>query len=494
MRVATKEIIKKIDAYCVKKLGIPMCILMENAAIKVLKNIKEFNDFTLVCGAGNNGGDCLALARHLIALDKKVKVFVLGEVCKMSESTYTNLQILKNMKAHIIYITEESTLKELTSAVNESSITIDGIFGTGVSREVTGIYKRAIEIINENSKFTVAIDIPSGIDADSGKVLGEAVISNKTVSFGFYKEGFFNYGAQKYLGQIIIENIGIPKEAIEAYDNKTFITHRTFAAENIIKREKQSHKGDFGRVTIFAGSKGFTGAAYICTKAAVKTGAGLVTLCCPEDTLDILGNKLTEAMTLSFNNRQKLTSSNVIAIGPGMGNNKNTYDILEEVISNSSCPLVIDADGLNVLSDNLNLLKNKRCEIVITPHPKELERLTKISSSYINDNRIKIAKEFAKEHNVIVLLKGYYTVITDGDATFINSTGNSAMASGGMGDCLTGIIAALIAEGVKPLKAAALGAYIHGYAGDKLSSERYSVSATEVINEIPFTMKELLVN
>jgi hydroxyethylthiazole kinase-like uncharacterized protein yjeF len=271
--------------------------------------------------------------------------------------------------------------------------------------------------------------------------------------------------------------------------------------ENIVKnllkvRDDEAYKGDFGQVLVIAGSRGYSGAAFLAAQAAVRSGAGLVTLCTPKELQDIMSIKLTEAMTITYEDTDKINNivakSDVIAIGPGMGNSRLTYNILSETILKSDCPLVIDADGLNVLQGNLDILQCKNNKIILTPHYGEMARLTGLSIEEIKEDKVKIAKDFARSNEVILLLKGYRTIVTDGDDVFINTTGNSAMASGGMGDTLTGVIASFIAQGYEPLEATYLAAYIHGYCGDKLAENMFCVNATHIIQELPFIIKDLL--
>jgi hydroxyethylthiazole kinase-like uncharacterized protein yjeF len=498
MKFSSSEDIKKIENYCISNLGISELLLMENAAIKVLNNVNLQNNesFVLVCGSGNNGGDGFAVARHLFALDKKVQVFFVGNLDKMSKGCEINYKILKNMGIKVSNIIASEDMEDFKLGVLSADVVIDSILGTGLKREITGIYALVISIINENSKYIVSIDVPTGIDSNNGNVLGTSVMSNRTVTFQLYKKGFFKYGSDKYTGDIVVENIGIPKAVIDRFVVEQLILDRNFVRKNIKVREKYGHKGDFGRVLIFAGTYDYAGAAYICTEGAIKTGAGLVTLCCPKDILEILRGKLTEAMTVSLDNKEKvnmlLEKTNVIALGPGMGNTEETFKLVSDVVKTAQCPIVLDADAINALSKDLTMLNSKKNEIVLTPHLGEMSRLTGFSIDYINNNRITVAKEFAKEHGVTLLLKGYNTVITNGEIIYVNPTGNSAMASGGMGDCLTGIISALIAEGLEPIKAASVGAYIHGSCGEKLSEKMFSVNVTELLKEIPYVIKEII--
>lgn len=496
MKIATSQIMRSIDKYCIDVLGIPGIVLMENAALKVIKNIPENNEnFVIVCSSGNNGGDGFAVARHLLNRGNNVEIFSLGSEGNMSADTLVNLNIIRNMGVKIIEVNNNEDLEILRESIIHCEMTIDAIFGTGLSREVEGIYSLAITIINENSKYILSIDVPSGFECNSGKVMGNCIKSNKTVTFELYKKGFLGYDTDSFTGEIVIEGIGIPRSVVDKFHEDEYIMDIDFIKGLLKKRNKYSHKGDYGRTLILAGSLGFTGAAYISTQAAVRSGAGLVTLCCDSSIQYILSGKLVEAMTASTNDEKRLdsliTNSNCIAIGPGLGNNQSTLSLLRKILLNSKCPVVIDSDGLNVLEGNLEILKNRSCPIVLTPHMGEMARISGFSIDEINENKIDIAKEFAKKHGVVLLLKGFNTIITDGKTLQINPTGSSAMASGGMGDCLTGIIASFISQGYDILTAACAAAYVHGYSGDKLSKKMFCVNANHILEELPSIIKEI---
>jgi len=496
MKIGTTQIMRSMDRFCIDVLGIPGIVLMENAALKVMKNIPEnIKKIVIVCSSGNNGGDGFAVARHLFNRGNHVEIFSLGLEENMSADTMVNLNIIRNMGVKIIKVNNNEDLEILRGSIIHCDITIDAIFGTGLSREVKGIYSLAITTINENSKYILSIDVPSGFECNSGKVMGNCIKSNKTVTFELYKKGFLGYDADFLTGEIVIEKIGIPKSVVDKFHENEYLMDINFIKELIKKRNKYSHKGDYGRTLILAGSPGFTGAAYISTQAAVRSGAGLVTLCCDSSIQDILSGKLVEAMIASTNDEKRLdsliTKSNCIAIGPGLGNNHVTLNLLEKVLLNSKSFIVIDSDGLNVLEGNLEMLKNRKCQIVLTPHMGEMARISGFSIDEINENKIDIAKEFAKEHDIVLLLKGFNTIITDGKTVQINPTGSSAMASGGMGDCLTGIIASLISQGYDIFTAACVGAYVHGYCGDKLSKKMFCVNANHILEALPSIIKEI---
>lgn len=498
LKIASEHTMRAVDNYCIEVLGIPGIVLMENAALKLVRNLEleKYNSYAVVCGKGNNGGDGFAAARHLVVIGKKVEVFLVGLEEGMSQDCRTNYNILKNMGIRINKIKNVEDVAEFRNSIENSEVVVDAIFGTGLSKNVEGIYDLVISIINENSSNIIAVDVPSGFNGAAGKVMGNCIRANKTITFELYKKGFLSYGSHKYTGDIIVEDIGIPSSAIDRFHENEFIVDETIIKSRLKVRDRYAHKGDYGRVFIAAGSKGYTGAAYIAAEAAVRSGAGLVTLCCSEEIQPILSFKLTEAMTVGIGEANRINSMlegcSSIAAGPGMGNNESTSEFIKFILEKAECPVVLDADGINILKDRLSLLDKAKNKVIITPHPGEMSRITGLSVEYIQENRIETAREFAKRHKVIVILKGYNTVITDGETVLINPTGNSSMASGGMGDCLTGIIASFIGQGYKPMEAALLAVYIHGCCGDKLSKDMFCVSATSVLNSLPYVIKDLL--
>lgn len=500
MRIGTSASTKRLDQACVDEYKIPLIVMMENAVLSAFKHLDTniYKKYVIVSGVGNNGGDGLGIARQLKAINKEVKVFIVGNIDKLTPCSKTNFEIIKalNMEYHIIRTNEEKSveLENLRQSIKESNVVIDCIFGTGLEREVKGIFKDVIEIINKNKNLVYSIDVPSGINATNGEILGTCIKADKTISFEFYKRGFLRYETKKYIGEVIVEHIGISEEILNKYDDKEYFTNMDFVRKNIKDRNKFNFKSDFGKVSIFAGSKGFTGAAYLSTQSAVKAGSGLVTLICDEDIQKILSCKFSEAMTANYSEEERIEklikTSDVIGFGCGMGDNEITFSRLKSILKNADCPIVIDADGLNVLKNNISILKENQNNIVITPHLGEMSKLTGKSIKYIRENRIDVAKSFAKENNIIVLLKGYETIITDGNKVYVNPTGNSSMSNGGMGDCLLGIITSLIGQKIDVFDAVVCGAYIHGYIGDKLSQELYSVNATDIIENISKTMKD----
>jgi ADP-dependent NAD(P)H-hydrate dehydratase / NAD(P)H-hydrate epimerase len=319
----------------------------------------------------------------------------------MSHDCKINYTILKNLGISINKINGLKELQELKNCLKISDATIDAIFGTGLSRDVEGIYSDVISCINDNANYIFSIDIPSGLSGNTGNVLKNCIRADKTISFQLFKRGFMKYGVDSFIGDLIIEDIGIPKSVIEKFNIQEFLMDKYYIKSKLKERNIYAHKGDFGRTLVIAGSAGFSGAAYISTQSAVKSGSGLVTLACSKDIQNIMSEKLTEAMTVKleeFDKVEKLIkNADSIAIGPGMGNNETTLKILKNTIENSKSTVVIDADGINVLKDNLSILKNKSCRIIMTPHLGEMSRITGLSIDYIKENRIEVSKEFAKK-------------------------------------------------------------------------------------------------
>ncbi|MEY7999195.1 NAD(P)H-hydrate dehydratase [Clostridium sp. Mt-5] len=498
MRIASIEICRDIDNYAIGELKIPSIVLMENAALRVIKNIdlKNLDNFCVICTKGNNGGDGFAIARHLYNLNKKVHVFLVGKEEGMSEECRVNYNILKNLNISLDRVNSLKDMVQLRKSIVESQVIIDGIFGTGLSRNIQGIQDSVISLINENSNYTISIDVPSGFNGSTGEIMGNCIRADKTVTFQLYKSGFLRYGSDVFTGEVVVENIGIPELAVKKFIDPEFIMDVDFVKQKLKVRNKLSYKGDYGRVLVIAGSRGFTGAAYICAEGAVRSGAGLVTLGCYKDIQPILSSKLIEGMTIALEDDLKLEEaiekSDAVAIGPGMGANDSTLNLIDKVLNISKKNVIIDADGINVLRENLHILKNKKCQVVLTPHLGEMSRITGFDVEYIRKNRIKVARDFAAENEVVVLLKGYNTVITDGNVVAVNPTGNASMASGGMGDCLTGIIASFAAQKYYIFEAAYIAAFIHGYSGEKLSRHMFCVNASHILEQLPFSIKELM--
>lgn len=489
MYVMSRDGCRIVDKKAIEIVGIPSIVLMENAANQVFLRIKDLaKRFTVICGTGNNGGDGLAVGRKLVLDKKEVHFIIISPRENYSNDFNINYNIIDNMNCKISFIKDINDIHNLREIINSNEIIVDSIFGVGINKELNEFYKEVIETMNDSKKDIIAIDVPSGLDCNTGNPMGGAIKAKTTYTFEVVKLGFINYSSFKYLGNLEVIPIGIPNEVKDSVNEGITILEEDYYKEIIRERKIYGHKGDYGRAIIFAGSKGFTGAAYLATKACLKTGAGLTTLVTPEDIQDVLSGMLIEAMTCNFNEEEKvkklLTTANAIAYGPGLKSSREYEDFLLYISKNSNCHLVIDAEGINILSRRPEILDKLKGRMILTPHPGEMARLVGKSILEVENDRINIAKEYAKKCDSIVLLKGYNTVITDGKNVYINTTGNSKMASGGSGDCLTGMIVSLLAQKHSPIESALIGAYVHGKAGEISGKSKYSITASEIIEDI----------
>ena len=498
IEVLSRDKCRSMDAEAINQYGIPSIVLMENASRGIFEDICNRGEtFLILCGKGNNGGDGLALARHLAVYGKKVKVIIISKDDNYSGDFKINFNILTKIigNQNISYIRGiEDISDKFVEELKRYDITVDSIFGVGLNRKLESWIQKIIELINENSKFTVSIDVPSGLDCNLGIEIDRAVRADITYTFESIKKGFLNYSAFDLIGDLKVISIGIPSEVKRHNSDNIYILNSSEYRKLIPLRKLYGHKGDYGRALIVAGSVGFTGAAYITTECTIRSGAGLVTLACNKGIQNILSEKLIEAMTISCDDNkfdEIIKKSDSIALGPGFGTGPYEENILKKVIDNSKCPLVIDADGITILANNKNMLEKIRGRAVLTPHPGEMARLLGITIKEVEEDRIRTAVKFAQKYGVIILLKGYNTIITDGSNTNINTTGNSKMASGGMGDALTGIINSFIAQKTSILNAALIGAYIHGYIADKLSQQHYILNARDIIAEMPRIINDI---
>ncbi|OOM81191.1 NAD(P)H-hydrate dehydratase [Clostridium sp. BL-8] len=489
---------KEMDRQSIEEIGIPGIVLMENAAIGIFKEVVEKGEsFLILCGKGNNGGDALALCRHLVFAGKRVKVYIVSKDKSYTNDFRVNFNILEKLidKKDLVFIKSEDDINDdVIDDLKNYDVVVDGIFGVGLNRDLEGMFKKIIEHINYYAKLVTAIDIPSGLDSDSGKERGIAVHANITYTFEVVKQGFLNYEAINCVGTLKILKIGIPEQIKKSNSERFYILEEKEYKGFLPKRLVYGHKGNYGRALIVAGRKGFTGAALITTECTIRAGAGLTTLICKEEVQSVLAGRILEAMTLTWNEDvgKLLRNAATIAFGPGVGTGDREMNMLEKIINESKCPIVIDADGIILLGRNKSLLDKLRGRAIITPHPGEMAQFLGVTIDEVESNRIKIAKEVAKQYGIVVLLKGYNTVISNGKYIYINPTGNSKMASGGMGDALTGIINAFLSQGVNLEQSVLLGAYIHGNIADRLGKEVYIVNARDIIDELPKEINSII--
>jgi ADP-dependent NAD(P)H-hydrate dehydratase / NAD(P)H-hydrate epimerase len=513
MKVVTGETMQRLDRRAIEEFGVMGLSLMENAGRGcVEKIIAEFGSgpgrrAVIVAGKGNNGGDGYVIARLLREHGWQVVTFVLAQREEIGGDARENLELLRDMS--VVFCPGQGALSRYGAALRESSLIVDALLGTGLKNEVRGIYEEAIGLINGAGRPVFAVDIPSGIDAATGRVLGCAVKAELTVTFALAKCGHILYPGAEYCGRLEIVEIGIPAEIAAAAEGYEFFDE---AAARLLlrKRCRSAHKGNFGHCLIIAGSTGKSGAAAMAANSAVRSGAGLVTLAVPASLNPILEVKTTEAMTLPLPDEGvgylggcaeagiagALAGKDVLALGPGLSWRPETAELVRKLVTETELPLVVDADGLNALSDDPEVLLRKKSAIVIlTPHPGEMARLAGLLTAAVESDRIGVAREFARKYRLYLILKGAQTVIAAPDgAIAINGSGNPGMASGGMGDVLTGVLTALVAQGYDPFAACRLGVFIHGYAADLVAVDRGEIgmSAVDVQERLPYAFKQLM--
>lgn len=505
--VVTGKEMQAIDKRAISELGIPSLVLMENAGVAVVRELeREFGELEgkrclVLVGRGNNGGDGLVIARHLLNRNVKVKVFLIAEERELSQECKFNLDIFKKLQGEV-HVISEPVLSKLKINLALNDLVIDALLGTGFSGDLKGILPEVIEMVNECRTPIVSVDIPSGVDPTTGAVQGKAVRSALTVVLGFLKTGLLLYPGREYCGKLRVVDIGIPKSL--ASNIKRHLTSDRIM-DHLPVRPGWGHKGTFGHCLVVAGSRSMTGAAYLTSHALLRTGAGLVTLAVPESIRDqyppgeIITVPIAESGTgclgvSSIDQLLKYTEKkDVLVIGPGLGVESELENVVRALLENWQEPLVLDADGLDQIRDQSWLQAipaSVRRKWVFTPHPGELARLLKMSAADINANRMEIAWSTYQELGVNLVLKGAPTIIAGDNRIYINSTGNPALGTAGTGDVLTGIIGGLLAQGMDPFMAAAAGAYVHGKAGDYLSCKygNRGIIASDLLRVIPLML------
>ena len=517
MRIVTAAEMQTMDRRTIDEIGIPGRILMENAGrgatrcflerIYIKDGAKE-GRVGVIAGRGNNGGDGFVMARYLAQQHIDVEVFLLATKDRVSGDAETNLKLLQQMKIPIAEVPDVKTLAAHYSRMKQKAYWIDAIFGTGLNADVRGHYREAIDFINSLGRPIFAVDFPSGLNADTGRRCGTAINASATATFGFAKIGHLIQSGIDHCGTVDIIDIGIPAAIAESIPTKQTLITGHAIREMIPNRRPDCHKGDTGHALVLAASPGKTGAAAMAATAALRVGAGLVTLAIPQTLNPQLETLTVEAMTLPLPDKSNGTLTEAafdaiaaasrdkrcIAIGPGLGTDPETKSLVHRVVTESEVPIVIDADGLNNLVGHLDLLKQRRAPTIITPHPGEMARLMGCTPKQVQEDRIAAARELARQYHVHVLLKGARTMISDPDGSvWINPTGNPGMASGGMGDVLTGAVAGLLAQGYSPLDASLAAVYLHGLAADMLAAETpIGFMATEVMNALPHAIQNAL--
>ena len=514
MRILTAAQMREADRRTIEDIGIPSLVLMENAGRQVVAALEAAYEGRLdgrvavLCGRGNNGGDGFVVARTLIQRGIDTAVFVIGTVADVRGDARTNLDILGRLGVTVVEIGDEQSWELHFSEISQCTLIVDAIFGTGLKSALGGMMETVTADMNASGIPIVSIDLPSGMSADTPHLIGDCVDASMTVTLAAPKLPLVLPPGEAHAGDVVIADIGIPIDVMESLEGPHIELLTPEQLRDAVEpRAPDSHKGDYGRVTIIAGSRGKTGAAHLAAMGALRSGAGLVTVATPASCLPIVASMAPELMTepLPESKQGVVTPAGlevilelrheVIACGPGLGREREVGQFVRGLLDRSTAPLVLDADAITVLADDpARLTGSEERDVVITPHPGEMARLIGASVDEVQVNRIEVAGEFATTHHVYVVLKGHRTIIATPEGhIFINPTGNAGMATAGMGDVLTGMIAAWLAQLLDAEAACRLAVFLHGAAGDLAESDHGQVAlmATDLLARLGPALNQL---
>lgn len=489
----TGEQMRRADLYTIEEIGVPSMVLMERAALEVVRCMEEeqldFRKVLVVCGSGNNGGDGYAIARLLHLKGHDVTIFFAGNSQKRSEENAQQAKIAAHYEIPVI----------TNLGTEEYSVIIDALFGTGLKREVTGHYREVLCSVNQMAGKKVAVDLPSGIHDTTGARMGIAFCADLTVAIAFPKRGLFLQEGNVCAGKILTGDIGISSETFSE-GTVTFGYEKQDLFLGFPKRKKNSHKGSYGKVLMIAGSKGISGAAYLSAKAAYAVGAGLVQIYTHEENRVILQQLLPEAIITTYDTfdseqLEKLIQwADLIGIGCGLGKSDTAERVMQYTLKRALVPCVVDADGINILSKHMEWIEETNALIVLTPHMKEMSRMLQCSVKELIEQRMEKLHAFVERYKVVCVLKDARTLVAkEHQNTYLNLSGNAAMAKAGSGDVLAGVIVGILAQQCEPYTSACLGVFLHGLAGDMARDKKgaYSVLASDLVAEISSVLKNI---
>jgi len=525
MKLATSSQMQALDQATINEIGIPGVVLMENAGKGTVEQMKQEigpvreQSVIIFVGPGNNGGDGLVIARHVLQRAGFPYLVYLVPPEKLSGDAAINATVCDTLNIPHMIVLQEDDILQLSEQIKNIHFThsvhslVDGLFGTGLHRNLEGRFAAVVRLINELSHAhhwpTVAVDIPSGLSADTGGSLGCSIQADLTVTYGLAKPGHFLQGGSS-VGRLKVVDIGIPDQVIRKAGLPGKVLDRDIGSL-LLPRHKATHKGSFGHLLILAGSEGKTGAAILSGRAALQSGCGLVTLAVPAELNPIFESSLPEAMTTPLPCSAKsfsmadydlimelLAGKDALVIGPGLGTDPDTGSLVRRLYSELSLPMVVDADALNLLALEPGCITAAAGPRILTPHPGEMSRLTGLSTGDIQADRLQAANWLGavrtnKNQEIITVLKGAGTVVCSNTGKWsINSSGNNGMATGGMGDVLSGLIGSLLVQGYTPSNASEIGVYMHGLAADLLAEKRpYGYLASEVATALPLAARKM---
>lgn len=483
MYVTTAAEMRELDRATIEDIGIPGVVLMESAGRQTAEQIlaepriRAAARIGVLCGAGNNGGDGYVVARWLASAGHVVRCWLLAPRDRIRGDALTNLLALERLGGDLVEVPDEAALHAERPWLDACDVLVDALLGTGLSSEVRGLYRAAIDATEAFTGLRVAVDIPSGVHADTGQVLGAAFRADLTITYGCWKHGLLHHPGAGHAGRVVVVDIGIPPAVASAHEPRAVLLEPTRLRGLLPARAAAAHKGTYGHVLVLAGSPGKSGAALLAGLAALRGGAGLVTVATDRGTQSRIEGRVPELMVESFRDapdadglagaRALAAGKAAVCVGPGLGDSAGTAALVMGLLDGGEAPLVIDADGLNVLAGRLDALRGSRAPVVLTPHPGELGRLLGCSAAAINADRPAAARALSLSHGVTVILKGAHTVVSSPSGRLgVCPTGNPGMASAGTGDVLAGLVTSLLARTGDPEAAAWLAVWLHGAAGD----------------------------
>jgi hydroxyethylthiazole kinase-like uncharacterized protein yjeF len=514
VRVLNAQQMREADRRTIVDVGIPSIVLMENAGRQVVAAIESAYEaltsmhVAILCGRGNNGGDGFVVARTLLERDTDATVYLLGQAAEVKGDARTNLDVLRALGADIVEIADAAAWELHGTDVLGSDLIVDALVGTGLTAPLAGLMETVVADVNASTRSVVAIDLPSGLSADRPDPIGPTMHASMTITLGAPKLPLVLPPGEALAGNLVIAEIGIPRAVIDEVEGPWVELLTKEGMRPLVEpRSPDSHKGDYGRVLIVAGSRGKIGAAGLAALAALRSGAGLVTVATPTSSLPTVAALGLEFMTLglaedaegrviaSAVDQVLSVASDVIAVGPGLGRSDEVKAFVHSLVERSGVPVVIDADGIQAFAGAPDRLVGRDgIDLIITPHPGEMASLTGLSIDEVQGHRLDVARDFATTHRVHVVLKGHRTIIASPEGrTFINLTGNPGMATGGTGDVLTGAVAAWMGQLLDAEAAAKIAVYLHGLAGDLAEADEGEVGlvAGDVVDRLGEAVLEL---
>lgn len=512
MRILTAEAMQGVDRRAIEELGVPSIVLMENAALGVVEALGEsFPEAAAVavfCGPGNNGGDGLAVGRHLAVRGYRPWLFLATGGKELKGDAGLQLEICRRMQLPIEELGEDDDLAAVLARAREADLVVDSLFGTGLGRPLEGWYAELVRGLNRLPVPRLAVDLPSGLSGSRSEVFGPSIQADLTVTFAALKVAHVFPPAAEAVGEVVVADLGIPPELVAAAPGGLSLLEAEDAATLFPTRRPDTHKGTYGHALVVAGGPGRAGAAVLAARGAVRSGAGLVTAAVPEAIRDTVDGGCIESMTVGLpagpqgdlsrasvaSVRAAAEGKDALALGPGLGRGEETAAAIREILLSCPLPAVVDADGVNAFAGRHRELADRPGPTVLTPHPGEMARLLGLSTAEVKEERLDTARRAARECSAVVVLKGHLTLVaTPEGEVAVNPTGNPGMATGGSGDVLTGMIAALLARGAEAGSAARAAVFVHGAAGDRAAARlgEAPLAAGDLLDELPGAIREL---